>query len=156
MTQPNKDYIFVHVASWAYFWCKTLVQVQASLPISWRLVTHPCFLLCTSNHYICSMWLYMCATVLSTKEVHIAKFTECSLMFVLYLYLVAGVKPGKLVEAHGTFSTASCISCKSKQDPELVKVSSNELVILITKFWSVCRGWYLIMKYLDVLTIIAR
>jgi len=33
---------------------ETLVQVQVSLPIAlWRLVTQPCFLLCTSNnHYI--------------------------------------------------------------------------------------------------------
>ena len=35
---------------------------------------------------------------------------------------VAGIKPAKLVEAHGSFSTASCIRCESKQDPEEVKV----------------------------------
>ena len=32
------------------------------------------------------------------------------------------IKGGKLVEAHGSFSTASCVRCKSKQDPEVVKV----------------------------------
>ena len=37
-------------------------------------------------------------------------------------FAVAGVSSGKLVEAHGSFSTASCINCKTKQDPEQVKV----------------------------------
>lgn len=34
---------------------------------------------------------------------------------------VAGIKEELLVEAHGTFSTASCISCKVKHDPEKVR-----------------------------------
>ena len=40
----------------------------------------------------------------------------------MFLHAVAGVKPGKLVEAHGSFSTASCIKCKTKQDSAEVKV----------------------------------
>ena len=32
------------------------------------------------------------------------------------------IKGEKLVEAHGSFSMASCVRCKSKQDPEVVKV----------------------------------
>ena len=35
---------------------------------------------------------------------------------------VAGVEGGRLVEAHGSFSTASCTRCHSKQDPQDVKV----------------------------------
>jgi NAD-dependent deacetylase sirtuin 3 len=34
---------------------------------------------------------------------------------------LAGVQGGKLVEAHGSFSTASCTRCHSKHDPEEVK-----------------------------------
>lgn len=34
---------------------------------------------------------------------------------------VAGVPPEKLVEAHGTFYSASCIECGKSQDPEQVK-----------------------------------
>ncbi|XP_065184717.1 NAD-dependent protein deacetylase sirtuin-2-like [Sycon ciliatum] len=34
---------------------------------------------------------------------------------------LAGVPPEKLVEAHGTFSTASCTSCRRSQDPEAVR-----------------------------------
>ena len=36
--------------------------------------------------------------------------------------VVAGVEGGRLVEAHGSFSTASCTHCHSKQDPLEVKV----------------------------------
>lgn len=35
---------------------------------------------------------------------------------------VAGIKPGKLVEAHGSFSTASCMLCHAKHNPDDVKV----------------------------------
>lgn len=45
-----------------------------------------------------------------------------------YLFAVAGISPGKLVEAHGSFSTASCIKCKSKQDSEEVKVRFRHTV----------------------------
>ena len=38
------------------------------------------------------------------------------------LCAVAGVEGGRLVEAHGSFSTASCTRCHSKQDPQDVKV----------------------------------
>jgi len=41
---------------------------------------------------------------------------------------VAGVKPGKLVEAHGSFTTASCTRCKSKQDPEEARVSATTVL----------------------------
>ncbi len=39
--------------------------------------------------------------------------------------LVAGVQGGKLVEAHGSFASASCIKCKTKQDVEEVKVHTR-------------------------------
>jgi NAD-dependent SIR2 family protein deacetylase len=37
--------------------------------------------------------------------------------------VVAGVEGGRLVEAHGSFSTASCTRCHSKQDPQDVKAA---------------------------------
>ena len=43
---------------------------------------------------------------------------------------MAGVKTSKLVEAHGTFFTASCISCKSKQDSKIVKVMTYDKILL--------------------------
>ena len=34
---------------------------------------------------------------------------------------VAGLPPEKVIEAHGTFTTTSCISCKQRQEPSHVK-----------------------------------
>ena len=57
-------------------------------------------------------------TCIATGDMIIIYMGHC-----VYLYFaVAGVSTGKLVEAHGSFSTASCINCKTKQDPEQVKV----------------------------------
>lgn len=42
------------------------------------------------------------------------------------LEAVAGVNPDKLVECHGHFRSASCISCRSKYDAELCKSSMVE------------------------------
>ena len=36
------------------------------------------------------------------------------------LELVAGISPSKLVEAHGSFSTASCIKCKASVDKQVM------------------------------------
>ena len=35
-------------------------------------------------------------------------------------FSVAGLPPEKIIEAHGTFSTTSCISCKQQQNPSHV------------------------------------
>ncbi len=46
----------------------------------------------------------------------------------IYVFIcdaVAGIQAGKLVEAHGSFATASCIQCKTKQDPRQVKVRAH-------------------------------
>ena len=40
----------------------------------------------------------------------------------IFIQLVAEVPAGKLVEAHGTFSTASCIRCQKSYDGEQIKV----------------------------------
>ena len=60
---------------------------------------------------------------------------------------VAGISPGKLVEAHGSFSTASCIKCKSKQEPEEVKVCGVQS--LAAKYHT----YTLVIDYLDHLNI---
>lgn len=47
------------------------------------------------------------------------------IMFIIFLFpfsLVAGIKPGKLVEAHGSFSTASCTLCHAKHNSDDIKV----------------------------------
>lgn len=41
---------------------------------------------------------------------------------------VAGIKTSRLVEAHGSFSTASCTICHARHDSDEVKVS---LIIVI-------------------------
>ena len=41
---------------------------------------------------------------------------------------VAGIPPVKLVEAHGTFATASCTKCGKKYNGESIKVSSISCV----------------------------
>jgi NAD-dependent SIR2 family protein deacetylase len=43
--------------------------------------------------------------------------------------LVAGVPPKKLVEAHGSFNTASCTRCGKVQDAKKVHVRSLILKI---------------------------
>ena len=40
---------------------------------------------------------------------------------------MAEVPAGKLVEAHGTFSTASCIRCHKSYDGEQIKVQFQEM-----------------------------
>ena len=40
---------------------------------------------------------------------------------------MAEVPAGKLVEAHGTFSTASCIRCQKSYDGEQIKVRFQEM-----------------------------
>ena len=40
---------------------------------------------------------------------------------------MAGVVPDRLVEAHGSFDTASCIRCATKHDPKEVKVCRESL-----------------------------
>lgn len=41
------------------------------------------------------------------------------------LYSVAGIPPEILVEAHGTFATATCTVCLRKYEGEELRVSSN-------------------------------
>ena len=41
------------------------------------------------------------------------------------IILVAGIPPSKLVEAHGTFTTASCTQCGKKYNGETIKVSNE-------------------------------
>ncbi len=41
----------------------------------------------------------------------------------LYLYQVAGIPPDMLVEAHGTFATATCTVCRRKYEGEELRVS---------------------------------
>ena len=38
------------------------------------------------------------------------------------LYVVAGLPSEKLVEAHGTFATASCVRCDKSYNGEEIKV----------------------------------
>ena len=45
---------------------------------------------------------------------------ECQ--WYVFIQLVAEVPAGKLVEAHGTFSTASCTRCQKSYDGEQIKV----------------------------------
>ena len=47
---------------------------------------------------------------------------QCECYNLFLLCIVAGVCGGKLVEAHGSFNTASCIKCKTKHDATEVKV----------------------------------
>ena len=42
--------------------------------------------------------------------------------FETHLFAVAGIPESKLVEAHGTFSTASCIRCHKSYDGEKIRV----------------------------------
>ncbi len=37
------------------------------------------------------------------------------------VFAVAGLPPDKVIEAHGTFSTASCVRCHVPQDAAAVK-----------------------------------
>ena len=39
---------------------------------------------------------------------------------------IAGVEPGKLVEAHGSFATAKCIQCGAEKAPGEVRVDIME------------------------------
>lgn len=39
-----------------------------------------------------------------------------------YFHLVAGIPEEKLVEAHGTFSTATCVRCYKKHKGDIIKV----------------------------------
>ena len=48
-------------------------------------------------------------------------------MVCFFIQLVAEVPAGKLVEAHGTFSTASCIRCQKSYDGEQIKVQFQEM-----------------------------
>ena len=56
--------------------------------------------------------------------------THVNVQMYICVNSVAGVKPGKLVEAHGSFSTASCIICKTKQDPDEVKVELHDVHVV--------------------------
>ena len=56
----------------------------------------------------------------------------------MYVHTVAGVKEGRLVEAHGSFSTASCIRCHSKQDTEEVKVRYSLYTCIVSSI--VCQS----------------
>lgn len=38
------------------------------------------------------------------------------------LFVVAGIPPSKLVEAHGTFATAQCLKCEKSIPARMVKV----------------------------------
>ena len=44
---------------------------------------------------------------------------------------MAEVPASKLVEAHGTFSTASCIRCHKSYDGEQIKVSLHERKVML-------------------------
>ena len=44
--------------------------------------------------------------------------------------IVAGIKPNRLVESHGSFATASCTVCQSKHDPIVTKVTRNIVPIM--------------------------
>lgn len=83
--------------------------------------------------------------------VYTQKFKEVNCMF--FIQLVAEVPAGKLVEAHGTFSTASCIRCQKSYDGEQIKVQCQEMsthelqkifedgIVLYTcSYWLLC--WY--------------
>lgn len=46
-------------------------------------------------------------------------------MNIVWIVSVAGLPPEKLVEAHGTFASATCTICGSKKPESEVKVSRN-------------------------------
>ena len=56
-----------------------------------------------------------------------SKQVQESKWYVFFIQLVAEVPAGKLVEAHGTFSTASCIRCHKSYDGEQIKVQFQEM-----------------------------
>lgn len=45
------------------------------------------------------------------------------LLLILWLCAVAGIPPEMLVEAHGTFATATCTSCLRKYEGQDLRVS---------------------------------
>jgi NAD-dependent SIR2 family protein deacetylase len=56
--------------------------------------------------------------IYTTLYLIIIHYTHIILLFVL----VAGLPQDKIIEAHGTFSTASCIRCHRKYDGDTIKV----------------------------------
>lgn len=57
-------------------------------------------------------------------------FTDTRNWFVCFRQ-VAGIPPDALVEAHGTFATATCTACLRKYDSEDLRVSSKHLGSLL-------------------------
>ena len=51
------------------------------------------------------------------------------LFFVYHISPVAGVPPDKMVEAHGTFSTASCVVCEEKYRGSEIKVIFLKIIL---------------------------
>lgn len=47
---------------------------------------------------------------------------------------VAGLPAEKLVEAHGSFSTATCTLCKQKYDGEDIKVHFTCAILMVSQF----------------------
>lgn len=56
------------------------------------------------------------------------QWTWCACFLCLCLFLVAGIPPEMLVEAHGTFATATCTACLRKYEGEDLRVSQNALL----------------------------
>ena len=84
---------------------------------------HICFY--ATNNSVVTVFFDQCI-VLSDKRYYkdVLSFT-----MMLFHVSVAGVPPMKIVEAHGTFLTSSCIRCAQSHPSEVVKV----MVILL--FW---------------------
>ena len=68
---------------------------------------------------------------------------------------VAGVQAGKLVEAHGSFASASCIQCNTKHNVVEVKVHAcmhacmhGDVMVYVCLY----RLLYLMARHLDVNT----
>ena len=60
----------------------------------------------------------------SFKEINQNMYRNC--LFALTnesVFSVAGIPPDKMVEAHGTFSSATCMTCRQKYNGEEIKVT---------------------------------
>lgn len=108
-------------------------SVYPSVHVSMHSIFHP------------SVHLFLCSSICLSVLLSIHPFIHLSShlsfhvsirnkkpwtrLFTSYWFVpVAGVPPKKLVEAHGTFSTASCTRCGKIQDASKVQVRNCEAV----------------------------
>lgn len=117
-------------------WPKSYIQETTSL--IWRTILYVCYTR-RVNYSGCIL-----RTLMGWKDVciYIFKITrhcDCAdshSYFCVYFYQVAGIPPEMLVEAHGTFATATCTICLRKYEGDDLRVR----FILLFRVWNVVFG----------------